>query len=128
MRLNLPARPSPIITTGPRTQASKAQAARRARVQQLPKPKPPPAAVISRQVLAGERSAQARREAERRQHRPVYVGNRAPLHYAADLPCQWSEGDRPVRFVCEAPRVDARPYCAGHCARAYQSWQAAVAA
>lgn len=128
-RLDLPNRPSPIITTGPRTQASKAQARRRARVQQPPTPKPPRAAVISTQVLAGERSAQARREADRRQHRPVYVGNSAPLHYPPELTCQWIEGDlRHGGSYCGGARAPDRPYCAAHCEVAYVHIRQAVAA
>lgn len=150
-RLGLPKRETFIGVASPRPWASpelrarrdEAQAKREARAaamqaaRPLPRPTPPPApapapvALSVAAVIAGEKSAQAAREADRRADRPAVHRNNGPLHYPAGLPCQWPSGHPKtpgIRFECTAARVPERPYCAGHCAVAYQPRRQAVAA
>lgn len=90
------------------------------------------AAVEARERHAG--GEEAARLARERQYRSQSIAaqasvragylNGGPLHYPADLPCQWPSGAKErggVRFECTSERVAAKPYCAAHCAVSYEA-------
>lgn len=157
-RLGLPPRENPVGKTGPRpgtapetyARVRAKNAARQRKRQGLPSaateaarataPALPPPPRESEEETAlrlqkrlarlGEISAQSRREAERRAVQPRATHNSGPLHYPADLPCQWPTGEAKtpgITFECTEPRVQHRPYCEAHCARAYAPRGAALA-
>lgn len=104
--------------SGPRADAPSAPAARGPSHD----PSPPPSARRPMDDVRAERLArsQARGDDLRRIDRLRRV---APAHYPEGAPCRWPEGDPkdPSFRYCGKPSVAGKPYCADHCAVAYQA-------
>jgi len=103
-RLGLPSRGNPVAVAAWRN-ARQARAARMATT----------APAAPERPVAEEAP---RREAQRA---APWARSHEPIHYPAELTCQWISGDPRTDgwAFCGADRVPHRPYCEAHCRRAF---------